>query len=435
MILDIYRQYLNQTLSDNVEVEEGIWISQVSNLSLQEYIQARSTYCSLYHRNNCKNCESMIKAAHIVLQNGICSLSTVFRAAFRHVTYIAQQARCQLLQMPLAAIHMGTPSSGHCTIQITEYISGLNYSNFTKSLRQVFQKSVSVPSNPSISKEEFQQLLAFAHSYRERETLTYAVCKASGLTATGARRMYGLDNIAERMAQVEESFREAQTIRENIEELAAIQVKAMLESEGHVTLDNSSSESESSNSESESKNCHTDQLNQHPTILNTEVKELLISNNFNWFSVLDNLSEKYGASIEDELEHYYTDAMDSPFTESEKSLLEQSHKAYLASIEEQKQAIRQADCLNGMIVTDSESDDPDDYLPCNVSNQSTQKLVAKKTKSIYRRARYLKAKQIAERNFLSRKTSRKVRGILREYPDIGKQMEIFVQERNIGADA
>ena len=81
MILDIYRQYLNQTLSDNVEVEEGIWISQVSNLSLQEYIQARSTYCLLYHRNNCKNCESMIKAAHIVLQNGICSLSTVFRAA------------------------------------------------------------------------------------------------------------------------------------------------------------------------------------------------------------------------------------------------------------------------------------------------------------------------------------------------------------------
>ena len=162
----------------------------------------------------------MIKAAHIVLQNGICSLSTVFRTAFPHVSYIAQQARSRLLQMPLVAIRIGTPSSGNCSIQITEYISGLNYSNFAKSLRQVFQKSVEVP---SISREDFQQLLAFAQSRRERETLTYAVCKASGLTATGARKVYGLDNFAERMAQVEESFHEALAIRKNIEELAAIQ--------------------------------------------------------------------------------------------------------------------------------------------------------------------------------------------------------------------
>lgn len=119
----------------------------------------------------------------------------------------------------------------------------------------------------------------------ERETLTYAVYKASGLTATGTRRVYGLDNVAERMIQVEESFREAQTIRKNIEELAAIQVKAMLES-GHMKLDSSSSESESSNSESESSICDNDQRNQLPTTLSAKVKELLKSTNFNWFSVV-----------------------------------------------------------------------------------------------------------------------------------------------------
>ena len=70
--------------------------------------------------------------------------------------------------------------------------------------------------------------------------------------------------------------------------------------------------------------------------------------------------------------------MDSSFTESEKSLLEQSHEAYLAATEEKKQAIRQADCLNGMIVTDSESDNLDDYLPWNVSDPSIQKLVTRK---------------------------------------------------------
>ena len=51
--------------------------------------------------------------------------------------------------------------------------------------------------------------------------------------------MYGF---AEWMAQVEESFHEAVAIRKNIE--------GQVKSEGHVTLDSSTSESESSDSES-----------------------------------------------------------------------------------------------------------------------------------------------------------------------------------------
>ena len=160
--------------------------------------------------------------------------------------------------------------------------------SFVKSLHQVFQKSINVP---SISKEEFQQLLAFAQSRQEREVLTYAVCKASGLTATGARKVNGVDNIAERMAQVKESFHQALAIRENIEELAAIQVKAMFQSEGHGALDSSSSESESSESGSELEICNNDQQNQHRTTLSVEIQEILISTNFNWFSVVDDISE------------------------------------------------------------------------------------------------------------------------------------------------
>ena len=68
------------------------------------------------------------------------------------------------------------------------------------------------------------------------------------------------------------------------------------------------------------------------------------------------------------------------------------------------------------------------------SGERIQTLIAKK-KSICRRARYLTAKLIAEKNFLSRRTSKTVRGILKECPDIGEQMEKYVQERNIGADA
>ncbi len=42
---------------------------------------------------------------------------------------------------------------------------------------------------------------------------------------------------------------------------------------------------------------------------------------------------------------------------------------------------------------------------------------------------------MAEQNFLSRKVSRKVRGILDQFPNIGKEIEAFVEESNVGAEA
>ena len=42
---------------------------------------------------------------------------------------------------------------------------------------------------------------------------------------------------------------------------------------------------------------------------------------------------------------------------------------------------------------------------------------------------------MVERRFLSRKVSKAVRGVLLECPNIGKDIETFVSERNVGADA
>ena len=68
-------------------------------------------------------------------------------------------------------------------------------------------------------------------------------------------------------------------------------------------------------------------------------------------------------------------------------------------------------------------------------NPNAKQILEKRIQSIKRRFRYSKAKQIAEKNFLSRKTGSKVRGIISDCPDIGRVIEDFVQERNIGADA
>ena len=120
--METYCSHLGRKLTTIVEVEDGIWTSQITNLTLKEYIQAHTLYSSLHHKNNCKNCESMIKAAQIIQQNGLCSLSMVFKAAFPQSSYVVKQAHCRLLQMPLAAIRVGEPSSGFSEIHITEYI-------------------------------------------------------------------------------------------------------------------------------------------------------------------------------------------------------------------------------------------------------------------------------------------------------------------------
>ncbi len=87
--------------------------------------------------------------------------------------------------------------------------------------------------------------------------------------------------------------------------------------------------------------------------------------------------------------------------------------------------------LNGMVVPDSDPEDPEEYIgvqEVSMANHGIQNIVTKRLKAICRHARYLKCKKVAERKFLSKKTSGRVSGILKNCPDIGKV-------RNIGADA
>ena len=42
---------------------------------------------------------------------------------------------------------------------------------------------------------------------------------------------------------------------------------------------------------------------------------------------------------------------------------------------------------------------------------------------------------ISERNFWLRKKSKRLKGILHDYPNIGKVMEEYVEQRSIGADS
>ena len=84
--------------------------------------------------------------------------------------------------------------------------------------------------------------------------------------------------------------------------------------------------------------------------------------------------------------------------------------------------------MNGEIVTDSESETEFRDL------DNLQNLISRRFKSLKRQNQQYKAKIIAERNYLSR-APKNVENILSKHPNIGKEIEQFVSDRNVGADA
>lgn len=83
--------------------------------------------------------------------------------------------------------------------------------------------------------------------------------------------------------------------------------------------------------------------------------------------------------------------------------------------------------LSGDIVSDSESDNPEDYVGItSLASENVKKIVARKRKALKRKVQRLKNKHIAESNFLSHKRSKQITSVVEKFP---------VSDANVGADA
>ena len=80
------------------------------------------------------------------------------------------------------------------------------------------------------------------------------------------------------------------------------------------------------------------------------------------------------------------------FEKHELALIEQSRDAYLASVTKDYTQRRVQNAINGDIVTDSESDNPNDYIELDPKRERCQLIIKKKRAFIKRKARRLRAK-------------------------------------------
>ena len=190
--------------------------------------------------------------------------------------------------------------------------------------------------------------------------------------------------------------------------LSATQEQAMLLSLG-IPPDESSTEDKSC-SDTDSDACvESHSLPQLPS--NDVVLATLTESRWNWFEFSEQMEKCDVRSDDDEsafadmLEEIYDMIYSDDLNPDARKLLKQSHDAYVCARDRLPRDIREADALNGMIVADSNDVNPEESVGVwELASERVKSLVIKRRKAIRRHARYLKAKRIAERNFLKRKS-------------------------------
>lgn len=378
----------------------------------------------------------MLLAANGVLKNGYITLKGAFTNSFPDVDYNVTYARRRLLQMPLACIRIDF-ENGVSECYLVEHCPDANYPSLQALIKNIMQKNKSAKSDP-LSKEVVKSLLGICQSDRERECLRYSVFKASGLSATQIRKRYGFENMKERSKQVESTLQHVKYIRESIEELAKSKDRSMLKALGipEFSEDGDSSTDDSTDEEDQAEVGDSEPCQHHGTAHENceydvpQVLEIIRKSLFNYFEIFERLREcpmSYSSLVE---------LVQTELTQQERDQLQISYEAFTLDEElNTSLKFREVNAINGEIVTDSESDDAEDI--CHVKtllDDSTKQLIEKKRKSIKRQALRLQAKRIVEQNFLRRKVCRKVRGIVKQFPNIGDTIEEFVKKNNVGAD-
>lgn len=165
-------------------------------------------------------------------------------------------------------------------------------------------------------------------------------------------------------------------------------------------------------------------------------RKTLVESNFNWFQLKEVLESEVGENADKALEAIACDLQTFDFSPHQISLFNQSKEAYSAVQRDGYDTERNARALNGLIVSEIESDDPTSYVGLqDPFSEAGRSVILARRRAIQRRNRRLRAKKIAEQRFLSTMKSKRVSKILAECSDIGRVIEDFVSASNVGADA
>lgn len=491
----LYHRYLvhiNSNLHKKADTGSKVYLSSVDDLALDEFVVVRKLYCKLHHGDSspeeCHVCAPLICLAEKICDEGLCELSALYRAVFPNIRYQSDKAIRRLMQLPVAIFRLELSGPGSQRLYVSEIRKSLDYDAFTQLCQKALSsKTATRRQEKGLNKETLDLLCQLATTESDRCLIKYSVCKSQGLSAKQAKKDYGFTDLHGKEDKIMNAVQHSQAIRDAVMKLASVKHKATLKSLGYEIVDdseNSSSDSEhsscdqlvSENEESEdefsglsekdnsesnatvevvSSNSDTERdiadVPIDPDVLNKENDNTMIvdlvpsmdhllfmlrANELNWFSFVEELRMLLKELTPEALNQvlldfaYYLSSCD--VNKEEERLIEQSRQAYL---ECERQRVMDSPSDDD-IVSDPESDNPNDWVEIDdLTSKNANDMVLKQWKIRKRRAQVNAAKAIAQAGLLKRKVTKRVSGILHKYPSIGKDIESFVSENKIGADA
>ena len=230
--------------------------------------------------------------------------------------------------------------------------------------------------------------------------------------------------------KIQDCIQQTKKVYEDVNDLAVARCEAVIE----TYAISSSSDDEDSDLHNAADSCDQGSFGgmSQPLPDTNSLVSCLKESNFNWFL----FQERVGAEHNEASQNFFQEIPSlQAFTPSQLDLIVQSYNAFDATIQDSYEDERIARTINGEVVSDSESDDPEDYIALQNSRKARNDLIEKKQKAIKRWASRKRVKALAEKRFLSRKVSKRTSKILLDCPNIGQTIESFVQDHQVGADA
>jgi len=369
------------------------------------------------------------------------------------------------MQLPVVIFKTNT-QTGLQKLFVTEKESAVDYTKLVRIVNTfAVEKSFQTK---GLAKETMNNLLKLASTESDRKLIKFAVSEASGLSNKKVQQTFGV-NASKLKTEVREALTAAEEIRKDVADIMAVREEATLRSLGMYEF---SSESESDESDIETKDIDGSQVNvcwlsdseneddssvksvddHEPNrgshldpdsgldkqtelpIYSPKTEHLLLmlrENHLNWFSFVEEvrlLMHSYSDEVVNQVLIEFSHNLDeTDLDDKELESVEISRQAYLNH--------ERVIALDSTGLTDSESDDPEDWVDLNLRSEEGKKIVKKQRSIIKRMAKRQESKLIAERCLLKRKVPKRVCSVLKKFPDIGKEIEEFVQSKRCGADS
>ena len=159
----------------------------------------------------------------------------------------------------------------------------------------------------------------------------------------------------------------------------------------------------------------------------------------NWFEFAERvhgmLKDGETEVIESALLDFKNKIFSLDISPEDKNIIEQSLKAYLATRQPHE---KEKDIAEGMIVSENESTDDECQMWIrgeDLLGEKGRALLKKKRAALKRKTVRDIKKKMAQRRFLKRRRSKKGSKVVRDCPGIGMEIEQFVKDCGVGADA